>query len=154
MYLYCKDLIVLVYLCLPLLLHHYCCTSFLVVHRIATVYRRSTHSIVLRTGEERCDVRVRISVESYFLIVCVFSTYNIASASAFYLPCPQKMRKIIRILHVGKSADLQICILPEAHTRLSVTQQLADMPTRGLVNSRIGPVTDLTARRLRWGKGL
>ena len=72
MYLYCKDLIVLVYLCLPLLLHHYCCTSFLVVHRIATVYRRSTHSIVLPTGEEWCDVRVRISVELLFKCMCFF----------------------------------------------------------------------------------
>jgi len=40
---------------------------------------------------------------------CFSSTYNIASASAFYPSRPQKkIRKTIRILHVRKSAGPQI----------------------------------------------
>jgi len=43
-----------------------------------------------------------------------FSTYNIASASAFYQSHLQKICKTIRILHVWKSASPQIRILPNA----------------------------------------
>ena len=71
--------------------------------------------------------------------MCVFSTYNIASASTFYPSRPQKKSakpSAFYTLKIRKSADPQIRILPEA---LKYRCLQGDMFGRATVALGIGP---------------